>query len=196
VHRIVSSQLVFDFWRYYQVQEEESLIHRIQKGDNEAFNQIYENYFDRIYRYIVFKTGNSYDAEDLTQQVFIKAFKAIPKFKWRGLPFSAWLFRIAHNQIIDYLRKEMKQSTLRLSEPTITSKSNPVTTLERKFDIQRLNVAIRQLTEAQQQVLSLRFAGEMPVIEVAKTMGKKPGAIKALQHSAILSLRKKLSVVK
>jgi len=178
------------------VQEEESLIYRIQKGDNEAFNQIYESYFDRIYRYIVFKTGNRNDAEDLTQQVFIKAFKAIPKYRWKGLPLSAWLFRIAHNQIVDYLRKETKRSTLRLNEVMATSNSNPVTTVERNFDAQSLNMAVKQLTKAQQQVLSLRFAGEMSILEVAKVMGKKPGAIKALQHSAIVSLRKKLSVVK
>ncbi len=178
------------------MQEEEGLIRRIQKGESEAFNQIYESYFDKIYRYIVFKIGNRNDAEDLTQQVFIKAFKAIPKYRWKGLPLSAWLFRIAHNQIVDYLRKETKRSTLRLSEATATSNSDPVTTVERNLDIQNLNMAVRQLTEAQQQVISLRFAGEMSILEVAKVMGKKPGAIKALQHSAIVSLRKKLSVVK
>ncbi|NIT55447.1 MAG: hypothetical protein GWN00_04190, partial [Aliifodinibius sp.] len=73
MHRVIGSQLVFGFWRYYQVQEEEGLIRRIQKGESEAFNQIYESYFDKIYRYIVFKIGNRNDAEDLTQQVFIKA---------------------------------------------------------------------------------------------------------------------------
>ncbi|NIT55448.1 MAG: sigma-70 family RNA polymerase sigma factor, partial [Aliifodinibius sp.] len=101
----------------------------------------------------------------------IKAFKAIPKYRWKGLPLSAWLFRIAHNQIVDYLRKETKRSTLRLSEATATSNSDPVTTVERNLDIQNLNMAVRQLTEAQQQVISLRFAGEMSILEVAKVMG-------------------------
>ena len=77
-----------------------------------ALTQLYEENFDRIYRYIVLKIGDRTEAEDMTQQVFLNALKSISSFKWKGMPFSAWLFRIAHNQIVDYLRKKSRQATV------------------------------------------------------------------------------------
>jgi len=83
----------------YQVQNEESLVRKAQQRDQEAFAQLYEENFDKIYRYIVLKIGNKAEAEDMTQQVFLKALQSISSFKWKGVAFSAWLFRIAHNQV-------------------------------------------------------------------------------------------------
>ena len=91
------------------MQDEESLVRRAQKHDQEAFAQIYEEYFDRIYRYITLKIGDAVEAEDLTQQVFLNTLRSISSFRWRGKPFSAWLYRIAHNQVVDYLRKKKKK---------------------------------------------------------------------------------------
>jgi RNA polymerase sigma-70 factor (ECF subfamily) len=91
-----------------QVQSEESLVRRAQKRDQEAFSQLYEQYFDKIYRYLILRIGNQMEAEDLTQQVFLKALKSINAFQWKGIPFSAWLYRIAHNLAVECLRKRMR----------------------------------------------------------------------------------------
>jgi len=177
-----------------QVQNEESLIRRAQQRDQEAFAQLYEQHFDRIYRYVALRIGDKIEAEDMTQQVFINALQSISSFKWKGIPFSAWLFRIAHNQVVDYLRKKAKRATVPLDESRASSDSNPQLVAEHRLDIEQLLSATKRLTEAQREVISLRFAGELSIVQVAKVMGKSQGAVKALQHSAIVALRKVLSV--
>jgi len=176
------------------VQNEESLVRRTQQHDQDAFAQLYEEYFDKIYRYIAFKIGNKTEAEDMTQQVFLNAIKSISSFRWRGIPFSAWLFRIAHNQVVDYLRKKAKHATTSLDEVLVSNGNNPQLVAEQNLDIERLLLATKQLTQAQREVISLRFASELSIAQVARVMGKSQGAIKALQHSAIVALRKTLSV--
>ena len=175
------------------MQDEESLVRRAQQRDQEAFAQLYEENFDKIYRYIVLRIGNKTEAEDMTQQVFLNALQSISSFKWRGVPFSAWLFRIARNQVVDYLRKKARQATAPLDESLVSSDSNPALAAEHSLDIERMLSATKQLTAAQREVISLRFAGELPIAQVAKVMGKSEGAVKALQHSAIVALRKTLS---
>jgi RNA polymerase sigma-70 factor (ECF subfamily) len=177
------------------VQDEQNLVHRAQQGDKGAFAQLYENNFDKIYRYVALRIGNKTEAEDVTQQAFLNALRSISSFKWKGTPFSAWLFRIAHNLVVDYLRKGKKQTTTPLDESLVDSDSNPQREAEYRLDIEQLVSATKQLTAAQREVISLRFAGELSVAEVAKVMGKSQGAVKALQHSAIVALRKVLSGV-
>jgi len=172
------------------VQDEQSLVQRAQRHDQEAFAILYEEYFDKIYRYIALKIGNRVEAEDMTQQVFVKALNSISSYKWKGLPFSAWLYRIAHNQVVDYLRKKTRQATVSLNESFTASKDNPYNTTEKKMDIEQLVLATRELTASQQEVILLRFSGELPIAQVASIMGKSEGAVKALQHSAIVALRK------
>ncbi len=176
------------------MQNEESLVRRAQQRDEEAFAMLYEEYFDKIYRYVTLKIGDQIEAEDLTQQVFVKALKSISSFKWKGIPFSAWLFRIAHNQVVDYFRKKKRYATAPLDESLTGSGIDPQLAAERKLDIEQILLATKQLTEAQREVISLRFASELPVTQVARIMGKSQGAVKALQHSAIAALRKVLSV--
>ena len=176
------------------MQDEQGLVRQAQQGDKDAFAQLYEAYFDKIYRYIVIKIGNKAEAEDMTQQVFLKAYQSIRSYKWEGVPFSAWLFRIAHNQIVDFYRKKSKRPTVRLEESTVVSSDNPLRTVESRFDIERLRTGTLQLTSAQQEVISLRFAGGLAITEVARTMDKSEGAVKALQHSAVAALRKVLLV--
>jgi RNA polymerase sigma-70 factor (ECF subfamily) len=175
------------------VQDEEKLVKRAQQ-EPEAFAQIYEEYFDKIYRYIVIRIGSEAEAEDLTQQVFLNALKSLSSFKWRGVPFSAWLYRIAHNQVVDYLRKKTKHATESLDgmAKAVIGNDDPQMEFERKVDIEQVLLATKRLTEAQREVISLRFASELSVAEAAKVMGKSEGAIKALQHSAIVALRKAL----
>lgn len=172
------------------MQDEESLVRRAQQHDQAALTQIYEENFDRIYRYIVLKIGERTEAEDMTQQVFLSAFKSISSYKWKGVPFSAWLFRIAHNRIVDFLRKKSKRVTVPLDESLASGSSNPGLEAERNLEIADLVSAARRLTDAQQEVISLRFAGGLPIAEVARIMEKSQGAIKALQHSAVAALRR------
>ncbi|MBA7690673.1 hypothetical protein ES703_99204 [subsurface metagenome] len=178
----------------YQVPEEENLVRRAQQRDQQAFAQLYEEHFDKIYRYVVLRIGNETEAEDVTQQVFLNALQSISSFRWKGVPFSAWLFRIAHNQVVDYLRKKTKQATVPVDESTVSVINNPQLLVEQRLDIEQLLSATRRLTPAQREVISLRFAGELPIAQVAKIIGKSQGAVKALQHSAIVALRKALSV--
>ena len=178
----------------YLVQDEQDLVHRAQNGDKEAFTELYETYFGKLYRYVVARIGNRAEAEDMTQQVFVKAYKSISSYRWRGVPFSAWLFRIAHNLVVDFFRKESKRPTVPLEESLVASNDNVQQVVERRLDIERVMAATRQLTAAQREVVSLRFAGGLAIAEVARVMGKSEGAVKALQHSAIAALRRILLV--
>ncbi len=175
------------------MQEEETLVRRAQQNEQEAFAQLYETHFDKIYRYVATRIGDRMEAEDVTQQVFLKALRSISSFKWKGIPFSAWLFRIAHNQVVDYFRKR-KHIAVPLDESLASNDNNPQLRAEQRQDIEQLLLATKHLTEAQREVISLRFAGELSITQVAKVMSKSEGAVKALQHSAITALRKTLSV--
>ncbi|OGO17227.1 MAG: RNA polymerase subunit sigma-70 [Chloroflexi bacterium RBG_16_50_11] len=174
------------------MRDEESLIRRAQQRDQVALTQLYENNFDRIYRYIVFKIGDRTEAEDMTQQVFLNAIQSIASYKFKGMPFTSWLYRIAHNQVVDHLRKKTRRPTAPLDETIPAGEEDPGHAAERKLEIEAVVLAAKKLTAAQQEVISLRFGSELSVAEVAKAIGKSEGAVKALQHSAIVALRKAL----
>ena len=175
------------------MQDEESLVHRLQEQDDEAWTGLYEEFFNRIYRYVYLRVGNRAEAEDLTGQVFLKALQSISSFRWRGVPFSAWLFRIAHNQVVDYMRKARLRRTVPLGESLPATSADPVLLAEQRSTLGRLAHFVGQLTGAQRAVIELRFAGGLSTAETAKVLGKSPGAVKALQHSALVALRKRLS---
>jgi RNA polymerase sigma-70 factor (ECF subfamily) len=175
------------------VQDEESLVRRAKQHDQEAFAQLYEQYFDKIYRYVILRIGNDAEAEDMTQQVFLSALQSISSFRWKGIPFSAWLFRIAHNKVVDYLRRK-KGTTVPLDESLASNDRNTQLVVEHRQDVEQLLLATEKLTGAQREVISLRFASELSIAQVAKVMGKSEGAVKALQHSAIVALRQALAV--
>jgi len=167
--------------------------------DQEAFGRIYEANFDRIYRYIVLKIGNEAEAEDMTQQVFLNALKSISSYKSQGAPFSAWLYRIAHNQVVDHYRKKSKRPDTLPDDPPVELAStdegiDPQKIAEHGMTMEQVMMAARELTDAQREVISLRFTSDLSVAEVANIMGRSQGAVKALQHSAILALRKALVV--
>lgn len=174
--------------------DEESLVRRAKQHDEAAFSELYEEHFSKIYRYCVLRLGNEMEAEDMAQQVFLRALESIGSFQWKGVPFSSWLFRIAHNQVVDYHRKRARYVTVPLEDQQEDQHGiDPSELCERKVDIEQLGLAVQQLTPAQREVISLRFAAELPIAEAARIMGKSQGAVKALQHSAIVALRKVLS---
>ncbi len=175
------------------MQDEESLIKRAQKRDPEALTQLYEENFDKIYRYVALKIGERTEAEDITQQVFLSALGSIASYRYKGAPFSSWLFRIAHNKIVDYWRKKTRLAIIPLDDSVRARDGDPEQVAEQNLEIEQLVRMTKRLTRSQQEVISLRFGGGLPINEVARIMGKSEGAIKALQHSAIVSLRKALA---
>jgi RNA polymerase sigma-70 factor, ECF subfamily len=171
---------------------EEQIVQRAINGDREAFTYIYDLHFDKIYRYIYVKVRSQSEAEDLTQDVFIKAYEGLKSYKWRDLPITAWLFKIAHNRVIDYVRKTSKEKRADLNEADAISAGDPVYMTEQNFEVYELKGALEKLPDAQREVATLRFISELSIAEVAYTLGKSEGTVKALQFNAIASLRKLL----
>ncbi len=169
-------------------EREKTLVQRAIKHDHEAFAQLYDRFVDKIYKYIYYKIGSKTEAEDLTGQVFLKAWEAIGHYQWTERPFAAWLYRIAHNLIVDYFRTKRDASSL----DDITSLEHPGTDLDEIVDhhltTESLRHALKRLTKDQQQVIILRFLEGYNTAEVAQIMGKQPGAIRTLQHRALAGL--------
>jgi len=171
---------------------EEQLVQRAVNGDRAAFTQIYDLHFDKIYRYIYVRVHSQAEAEDLTQDVFIKAYEGIRNYKWRDLPFTSWLFRIAHNRVIDHVRKASREKKASLEEAGAISSGDPVYITEQNFEIHQLKDALQHIPDAQREVATMRFISELSIAEVALSLGKSEGTVKALQFNAIASLRKLL----
>ncbi len=169
------------------------LVARGQKGDRDALEELYLLHFDRIYSYLHVSVGNRHDAEDLTTQTFLKMLEKIGGFTWRSAPFSAWLFRIAHNLAMDHFRSRRRcQPEEKVPEPH--GEEEPSAELAAMHTIGRASMLelIENLSLEQQQVLTLKFVFNVPNGEVAAILGKSEGAIKSLQHRALASLEKRI----
>jgi RNA polymerase sigma-70 factor (ECF subfamily) len=175
------------------VQDEESLVRQAQQNSQQALCRLYEEYFERVYRYVALRVENRLDAEDITSQVFVKVIKSLSSYKPRGVPFSAWIFRIARNQVIDHVRKHSAMMETAWVEPAAISQEDPTSVAESNMAIDEMVRAVALLTEAQREVIELRFGAELSTAETAKIMGKTEGSVKALQRSALLALRKHLA---
>ncbi len=173
--------------------DERSCVERARTGDPEAVGWLYERYFDRIYKYIYLKVGDPTDAEDITEQVFLKMIEGIAGFQWQGSSFSSWLYRIAHNQVVDTLRQHTRRPQVPI-EPIAdllpSEGDDPQRLAERSDFRDHLREAMSQLTDLQAQVISLKFGGEMSNAEVAHVLDRTEGAVKALQYSALQNLQK------
>jgi RNA polymerase sigma-70 factor (ECF subfamily) len=171
------------------VQDERELIRRAKSYDPDAFAEIYERYYQRIYNYIYYRVSDGVTAEDLCSDVFVKALEAIDSFTFQGVPFSAWLYRIAGNLVIDHYRRQSPHLDRFWQDgQPLTSGDNPSEHLEQKFDHQELRQALQGLTADQQQVIILKFVDGLSNSEVAQILGKTEGAVKSLQHRALASL--------
>ncbi|MGB9594561.1 MAG: sigma-70 family RNA polymerase sigma factor [Anaerolineae bacterium] len=160
------------------------------KTDPEAFGILYERYVDRIYSYIYYRTGNHADAEDLTAKTFYRAMQHIRHYQERGLPFSAWLYRIAHNLVANWHRDRGKRQVVSLDElHSLTVGEGPERTAERRERTETLLRVIRSLPPERQELLILKFVEHLSNAEIGKIMGRSEGAIKSLYHRTLLSLR-------
>ena len=150
---------------------------------------LYREYYDKIARYASVHIGNRTDAEDIAGEVFLKALESLGSYKERGIPMQAWLFKIAHNLVVDYLREMSKRRTVNIDSVTIESDKGPEEIAEVNIEIERVKKAMEQLTRDQREVLSLRFFGELTSKETASIMGKSDGAVREMQRAATEKLR-------
>lgn len=169
------------------------LVERAQRGDRSALEELYLTHFDRIYGYLHLSVGSRHDAEDLTTQTFVKMLESIGRFRWQSVPFSAWLFRIAHNLAMDHFRARRRwQPEEEIPEPAGAEDSAEEQALASIGDASLLEL-IARLSPEQRQVLTLKFVFRFSNGEAAAILGKTEGAVKSLQHRALASLQKHVS---
>ena len=171
-----------------------ALVERAQQGDRNALEELYLIHFDRIYSYLHMSVGNRHDAEDLTTQTFLKMLESIGKFRFQAAPFSAWLFRIAHNLAMDHFRGARRwQPEEEVPEPQGEEEPSAEAQALQSIGRQSMLDLIEGLSLEQQQVLTLKFVFNFPNAEVATILAKTEGAIKSLQHRALVSLQKQIT---
>ena len=169
------------------------LVERGQQGDRAALEELYLIHFDRIYSYLHMTVGNRHDAEDLTTQTFLKMLEKIGSFKWQSAPFSAWLFRIAHNLAMDHFRARRRwQPEEEVPEPPGEEEPSAELAAMQTIGRESMLKLIERLSPEQQQVLTLKFVFNLPNAEVGAILDKTEGAIKSLQHRALVSLQKQI----
>ena len=168
----------------------------LAKSNQEAFGILYERYVHKIYNYIYYRTGNHHDAEDLTAMVFYRAMGHIQNYTERGIPFQAWLYRIAHNLVANWHRDRNRRKIIPLEEyvgpdPQVEV---PDQQTELKEEREILLDTIRQLPPERQQLLILKFIEKMPNAEIGQIMGRTEGAIKSLYHRTLSALREEINL--
>jgi len=166
------------------------VIERARNGDRAAFGELYDTHVDSVYRYLLYRVREPSDAEDLTSEVFTRAFANIHRYRWQGKSFLAWLYTIARNAVTDRRRRD--RPTVDIEDAYGLAEDGP-TAHERAVhgeEVDALRGAVKYLTSEQQEVLVLRFVENLSSRQVAKILGKNEGAIRALQFRALGRLRK------
>jgi len=174
--------------------DEPALIHRAKQNDRTAQGELYEHYVDAIYRYMVYRTGNHAVAEDLTAEVFAKMLTSLARYEDRGLPFGAWLFRIARTRLVDYWRSTQRREakTVVLSEELEVFLTNDALPADRQ-EYEDLLKALEYLTEAEREIILLRFASELDNQAIAMIVHSNPNAVKSMMYRALRKLREILT---
>jgi RNA polymerase sigma-70 factor (ECF subfamily) len=155
---------------------------------------LYEEYYDKLARYVYTRIGDKSESEDLASEVFLKALKSIKSYRDTGLPMQAWLFKIAHNLVVDHLRKVSKIKTVPIDTVEIVDENDPVDMAEKNIEIEKVDVAMKQLTEEQREVIRLRFFGGLTSREAAAVLNKNDGAVREMQRAALEKLRLLLGI--
>ncbi len=173
---------------------DDQILARAIQGDREAFGELYRRYVQRIYNYIYYRVGNPHDAEDLTARVFYRVLRNIHRYEDRGLPFSAYLYRIAHNVVANWHRDNQRRAEIPLDALWSLQDDSPApeVTLLRNEEYERLMTVIRRLPPDRQQLLILKFVERLSNAEIGQIMGRTEGAIKSLYHRTLLALRREL----
>jgi RNA polymerase sigma-70 factor (ECF subfamily) len=169
------------------------LVERAIAGDREAFGDLYERHLAAIYRYVFYRVGEAQEAEDLTETVFLKAWQALNGYRPTEAPFVVWLYRIAHNLLVDRHRTRKELEPLEAHHPDSSSASDPEAQAVAREQRRALTSALARLEPLQQQVLTLRFIGGLSHAETAQITGHTEGAVRVIQHRALIVLRQLLA---
>jgi RNA polymerase sigma-70 factor (ECF subfamily) len=176
----------------HDILAEWDLVRRAQEYDEEAIEALYQKYYPKIYNYAFLQMGDVQASEDLASDVMLKMIESINKYHFRGLPFGAWVFRIARNRLIDLHRRRRRRGEVDLSETLSSALANPQALAERALERGQIQVALKHLTDEQRQVIVLKFIQGFDNASVGQIMDRSEGAIKSLQHRALGSLRRLL----
>ena len=183
VEPMAPSELAPDF-------DERLAVEQAQSGDQEALSTLYSFYFPRVYRYVAGRVRSTQDAEDVTEEVFLKLVANLKRYEWRGLPFGAWVFRIARNEVVSHARRQRRRGIpAPLSETMPDDRQDHVAAYELQATIEVVREATAKLPPAQRDVISLRFGAGLSVAETALALGKTQNNVKVLQHKAIAKLQ-------
>ncbi len=175
------------------MKEEDTLVQKAQRGDKEAFGMLYDSYVAKIYRFVYLKVSDKAEAEDITQQVFVRAWENVNTFTFQGFPFSSWLYRIAHNAVIDSYRTKKNVIAIELvSELDVSYVTDHTETLDTKQEMARIVSALKKLKPDEQSILVMRFIDELSNKEVAHALGKTEGSVRVIQHRALKQLKQYL----
>jgi len=175
------------------VDEIQQLVERMKAGDRDAFGEIYERLAPKVYSYLYHHTNaKAHLAEDLTEEVFVKVLEKLDRYEDRGLPFASWVYRVAHNHLIDYYRTLPKQGTISIDDCYNLAEKGAERSLDQTLTHNELSKAIKQLTEDQRRVVVLRFLQGMNILETARAIGKSEDAVKKLQARGLMALRRAL----
>ena len=173
----------------------EMLVNKARTGDKDALTELYGVFREKIYRYVFFKCGNHADAEDITNEVFLRMIQSIANFQWKGIGFSSWLFKIASNLVIDYYRNKSRRNIESIEDRDYIGETN-WEQISEFLDNRDLFHAIYKdtddLTDLQKEVVNLRFIGDLSLKETAEAMSKNVNSVKAIQHAAIKKLKEKV----
>ncbi len=174
-----------------EIISDEEALKRASKGDGDAFGVLYERYVGRIYNYVYYRTGDPFDAEDLTARVFYRAMRHIGNYRNQGLPLSAWLYRIAHNLVANWHRDNSRRKEIPLEDGLNTHRNgnHPEYELLESEEQERLLWVMRSLTPERQQLIILKFVEHLSNAEIGQIMGRTEGAIKSLYHRTLITLR-------
>ena len=172
----------------------ENAIKLARLGNSEAFSFLYNQNVNRIYNYIFYRVGSEDDAEDITSRVFYRAFGHIQTYEDKGIPFSAWLYRIAHNLIANWHRDKQRRKEVSLDDqPELPHRVDlPETWIEKKQEMELLLKGIRRLAPDRQQLFFLKYLEDLSNAEIAVIMGRTEGAIKSLYHRALMALKEEM----
>jgi RNA polymerase sigma-70 factor (ECF subfamily) len=166
------------------------IVRRAQAYEEDALQSLYEVYYPKVYNYAFLQLGDVQAAEDLSADVMLKMVESIRSYKFKGLPFSAWLFRIARNRLIDLHRRRKRRGEVDLSESIAGTLASPQVMAERAIERGQIQVALKHLTDEQRQVIVLKFIEGFDNRSIGSIMGRSEGAIKSLQHRALGALRR------
>jgi RNA polymerase sigma-70 factor (ECF subfamily) len=167
------------------LEEEAKLVSGAQAGDSEAFGRLYRAYVQAIHRYLFLRLSDTSLAEDLTAEVFLRAVDGLPRYIQRGLPFGAWLFRIARDRLVDYYRQSARRPRAELDDSLPSDLPEPSDSAVDSETAETLREALAELTDEQRDVIQFRFMEEWSLEETARVMNKSVNAVKALQHRAL-----------